>query len=323
MVFLFYNKWLLRVLVLLAGLGVGLTAVRYVGLLAAKLPDTGGRDALAIVSFLIAGWLAMVVAEVVDNHYVRVLGCLCVGLGAWVSYSWIFVKDGPQLITLPQGPAWMQQANLGFWLAVGVAALMLVLLVSRLIIDKLNAGRLPAASALARHDRVLSTSAASSTSGSVAPAVDGAAISDGSPAPRSSGDLPPIPIDTSPLNVSAAPDLSAFTTASTGAAVAAPPRTPAPVSRLTGIGGLYVGTSFSLTPGEHSVGRQDAEILLADDSQVSRRHASISVAADGMATLNDAGSTNGSYLNDARITRAELAPGDVLRFGTSLFKVEA
>ncbi len=327
MVFLFYNKWLLRLLVLLCGGSVALVAHRYVSLLSAKLPDGGARDALAIVSFLVAGWLAMVVAEVVDNHYVRVLGCLCVALGGWVSFPWLFQKDGPTLVTLPGGPAAMQQLNLAFWAAMGIAGLMLALLVTRLILDKVNAGRLPGTISASRYDRPLPgapAAAAASTAG--APSVNGADLGHGVPASSSAQpELPPIPVDLSPLNVSMATAVGADAAAAGfgSASAAAVQRSTAPVSRLQGIGGLYVGQSFALSPGEHTVGRQDAEILLADDSQVSRRHAMISVAPDGIATLTDHGSTNGSFVNEQRVTMMELAPGDTLRFGTSLFKVEA
>ncbi|MCC7478243.1 FHA domain-containing protein [bacterium] len=317
MVFLFYNKWLLRLLVLLCGASVALVASRYFSLLGQKLPEGGARDAMAIIAFLVAGWLAMLVAEVVDSHYVRVLGCLCVGLGGWVSYPWLFIKDGPSLLTLPAGPAAMQQINIFFWAAMGIAGLMLLLLVVRLILDKANAGRLPAAVASMRHDRVLSSPGPDAS----AALVNGSGLGNGVPAPSHlEPELPPIPVDTSPLNVRAGDgDLGA----QEAAVAVQTQRSPAPVSRLLGIGGLYVGQVFSLSAGEHSIGRQDSEILLADDTQVSRRHAMISVGPDGLATLTDSGSTNGSYVNEQRVSSMQLAPGDTLRFGTSLFKVEA
>src|SRR5690606_28663977 len=76
MIYIFYNKILLRLLVVLCGLGIGLATWKYVGLSAEKLPEQGSRDALAIVSFLIAGWLVMLIAEVVDQHYMRAFAAL-------------------------------------------------------------------------------------------------------------------------------------------------------------------------------------------------------------------------------------------------------
>jgi hypothetical protein len=326
MVFLFYNKWLLRLLVLLTGGALGLVAFKYTSLLALKLPETGVRDALSIVAFLIAGWLAMLIAEVLDNHYARVLGCLGVGLGAFVAHPWLFRKDGPQLVKVEGGVEGMQLINIAFWAATACAGLMLVLLVTRLILDKLNLGRLPGAISTAQVDRLLATvsqgAAAPATANEAALA---AGIAGAAPVSKES-DLPPIPVDTSPLAVTTATD--ALSAASAGAREATPataePRHPAPVSKLSGIGGLYVGRVFELVSGENSVGRQDASILLADDSQVSRRHAAITLATDGIATLKDLGSTNGSFINDLRVDSSiQLQPGDVLRFGTSLFKVEA
>jgi FHA domain len=305
MVFLFYNKWLLRLLALLAGAGVGLCAVRYIALSVEKLPEQGLRDALAIVSFLIAGWLVMVLAEVVDNHYMRALGCLCAMFGGYASFKWIFAVDGPKLLELPDGPALMSQVRLGYWGAMVCALVMLSLLVTRLILDKANAGRpaySPAQGSLPI-GRML---------GGVAP---DAGISSAAPTAPASRALPPIPVDLSPLAV------SGHTSAVAQPALV--PRVPAPVARLQGIGGVYLGTTFVLAGGENRIGRADAPLLLANDSQVSRAHASISLDAAGLATLSDLGSTNGTFLNNERVSSALLVPGDVIRIGTTLFRVDA
>src|SRR5690606_32777149 len=101
--------------VVLCGLGIGLATWKYVALSAEKLPQQGARDALAIVSFLIAGWLVMLIAEVIDQHYMRAFAALCVLLGGFVSHKWIFRIDGPKLITLPEGGAGMSLVHTGFW----------------------------------------------------------------------------------------------------------------------------------------------------------------------------------------------------------------
>src|SRR6266404_4470780 len=69
MVFVFYNKLLLRAFVFLTGALSAVCAWHYIALSAQKLGAGGVRDALAIISFLVAGWLVMLIAEVVDNHY--------------------------------------------------------------------------------------------------------------------------------------------------------------------------------------------------------------------------------------------------------------
>ena len=66
-----------------------------------------------------------------------------------------------------------------------------------------------------------------------------------------------------------------------------------------------------------TIGRQPGVALYIDHPSVSRRHAEISYA-NGQYILRDLGSTNGSYVNDARLEvggTATLAQNDQLRFG--------
>ena len=129
-------------------------------------------------------------------------------------------------------------------------------------------------------------------------------------------ELEAIPVDTSPITQ------ASTSTVSSSSATSSPARTPAPVSKLVAIGGLYLGTEYDLSAGDHSIGRADADILLDKDNQVSRSHAAISIDNDGMATLRDTGSTNGTFLNNQKVTESSLAPGDVIRIGTTQFRVE-
>lgn len=67
------------------------------------------------------------------------------------------------------------------------------------------------------------------------------------------------------------------------------------------------------------VGRDaEADIVLADDS-VSRRHAMLDVDANGCA-VSDLNSTNGTYVNEERVTKRLLAAGDRVRFGNQIFR---
>lgn len=61
-----------------------------------------------------------------------------------------------------------------------------------------------------------------------------------------------------------------------------------------------------------------SDLQLADDS-VSRRHACVEPVADGY-QVSDLGSTNGTYINDQRITESRLRPGDRLRLGNQILK---
>jgi hypothetical protein len=294
MVFVFYNKFLLRASVFLTGALSLVCAWHYIALSAQKLGAGGVRDALAIISFLVAGWLVMLIAEVIDNHYVRAFGCMCYGVGAFVSFPWIFHVDGPKLAELPGGAQKLQLAALAFWLAAGLAGLELAILITRLILDKANYGRQPLPVATQVHDAV------------VGPALPG----QGQPAAEPAA-LQPLTIDQTPL-LGGAPSFAAVAV-----------RTPAPVKRFSGVGGMYLGVAFDLHPGSATIGRQDADILLDKDNQVSRLHAAVEVGADGLATLRDTGSTNGTWVNNNRVTEIVLAPGDTVQIGTSQFKVEA
>ncbi len=78
---------------------------------------------------------------------------------------------------------------------------------------------------------------------------------------------------------------------------------------------------WRLVPGELHIGRgaPPGEICLADDSQVSRLHATVTIRAGEGPLLRDLGSSNGCFVNGIRRSEAELYDGDVLRFGSSLF----
>jgi len=60
------------------------------------------------------------------------------------------------------------------------------------------------------------------------------------------------------------------------------------------------GRTWTLTPGENTVGRERSDIVLNDPS-VSRRHARLTVGAQNRVVLEDLGSTNGTRLGAQRI----------------------
>lgn len=64
------------------------------------------------------------------------------------------------------------------------------------------------------------------------------------------------------------------------------------------------------------------EIQLEDDDFASAHHARLTPQRDGI-WLEDTGSTNGTFVNGARLTRPRrLEPGDVIRIGQSDFRYE-
>ena len=73
--------------------------------------------------------------------------------------------------------------------------------------------------------------------------------------------------------------------------------------------------------GEVSIGRENADLVLADD-EVSRRHALVR-ATDGTLEISDVGSANGTFVNDERIEAVTtLEQGDSIRVGGTTFEVE-
>lgn len=79
--------------------------------------------------------------------------------------------------------------------------------------------------------------------------------------------------------------------------------------------GPQAGDRFVLAAPLTRLGRHpDSEISL-DDITVSRRHAEIHRLPDGAYEVRDAGSLNGTYVNQIRIDRATLEHGDEVQVG--------
>src|SRR5690348_7168069 len=89
-------------------------------------------------------------------------------------------------------------------------------------------------------------------------------------------------------------------------------------ARIVAVEGPDAGKEFDLSAST-TVGRE-GDVALGD-SEVSRRHASLSF--DGSAvTVTDLGSTNGTFVNEERVDAARrLEPGDRLRIGTTVFEL--
>jgi pSer/pThr/pTyr-binding forkhead associated (FHA) protein len=93
-------------------------------------------------------------------------------------------------------------------------------------------------------------------------------------------------------------------------------------SRLAALDGPYAGQVFPLVPGGTTIGRSPENgIPMVNDNTISRRHAHISEEA-GQHVLYDDGSSNGTFVNNVRVTVQALAPGDVVQLGASKFRYE-
>jgi hypothetical protein len=78
--------------------------------------------------------------------------------------------------------------------------------------------------------------------------------------------------------------------------------------------GPRAGLTFVLHPGSTTVGRHPDSDIFLDDVTVSRHHCRFAVDEDGL-RLEDAGSTNGTYVNGARVDEKTLVPGDEVLIG--------
>jgi DNA-binding winged helix-turn-helix (wHTH) protein len=81
---------------------------------------------------------------------------------------------------------------------------------------------------------------------------------------------------------------------------------------------LWNGRSMPLAEGEHIAGRGVECSLAIEATSVSRRHARIMVSS-GAASIEDLGSTNGTFVNDAPVTsETPLRDGDVVTLGKAI-----
>lgn len=76
------------------------------------------------------------------------------------------------------------------------------------------------------------------------------------------------------------------------------------------------GATVSLTAHAAVVGRREGCDIVIRDPNVSREHLRIERTAEGTLVV-DLGSTNGTFVNDERVSRRLLRPGDRIRIGTT------
>ncbi|MGH9311815.1 MAG: FHA domain-containing protein [Vicinamibacterales bacterium] len=80
--------------------------------------------------------------------------------------------------------------------------------------------------------------------------------------------------------------------------------------------------TFRLAAGSvKTIGRATRADFILDAALVSRVHCRLTAHSDARLEVQDLGSTNGTYVNGHRITRAELKEGDRLRIGRAELSV--
>jgi pSer/pThr/pTyr-binding forkhead associated (FHA) protein len=86
---------------------------------------------------------------------------------------------------------------------------------------------------------------------------------------------------------------------------------------------LVEGDDFELNSAQLTIGRgRQNDIAIATDEYASARHARFEPRRDGV-WVQDLGSTNGTYLNGARLERPRrLTQGDIVRVGETDLRFE-
>src|SRR5262245_1734216 len=99
------------------------------------------------------------------------------------------------------------------------------------------------------------------------------------------------------------------------------PGEPARRLALKFISGKYQGGEFPLNEGQDVVVGRSSELdMVLVEEMVSRKHATFRLE-NGVLTVQDLGSTNGTFVNGERIDKAVLREGDRVLVGTSILRV--
>lgn len=92
-------------------------------------------------------------------------------------------------------------------------------------------------------------------------------------------------------------------------------RAPDEAACLSVLSGNAAGKVLPLTTGSTLIGRSEKADLTLTDDGISRRHAKIAISEDGVVNLIDLDSTNGTFVNGARIDMVILREGDRVQIG--------
>ncbi len=84
--------------------------------------------------------------------------------------------------------------------------------------------------------------------------------------------------------------------------------------------GPDIGRRIPLINSQYIVGRDNEAGFVVSRSSVSRQHARLYVDDDGNWWVEDLNSTNGTFVNEARIRAQQLTDSDQVRFGDAIYK---
>ncbi|HEY4156893.1 MAG TPA: FHA domain-containing protein, partial [Polyangiaceae bacterium] len=95
---------------------------------------------------------------------------------------------------------------------------------------------------------------------------------------------------------------------------------PTPQFALRFISGKYQGGEFPLGEGQEIViGRSSELDMVLVEEMVSRKHARIALEKSVL-SIEDMGSTNGTFVNGEKVERGTLREGDRVLIGTNILK---
>jgi diguanylate cyclase (GGDEF)-like protein len=83
--------------------------------------------------------------------------------------------------------------------------------------------------------------------------------------------------------------------------------------------GKEMGRKFALDKLQVTIGRGPDNDIVCDMDNVSRSHAKVFASNTGV-FIEDLGSTNGTFVNDAEVKREKLRNGDLIKIGGTIFK---
>lgn len=106
------------------------------------------------------------------------------------------------------------------------------------------------------------------------------------------------------------------------------PLSPDEAAHVEGLSGFAIvvekgprkGMSFLLKDGNTTVGRHPDSDIFLNDVTVSRHHCRFVTSGDEL-SVEDSGSTNGTYVNDERVDSAKLQAGDEVLIGRFHFVI--
>ena len=75
--------------------------------------------------------------------------------------------------------------------------------------------------------------------------------------------------------------------------------------------------TFELQPGENVIGRSGECAIVVNHHSLSRKHAALVASPEGL-VLKDLGSTNGTFVNERRVTEAAITPGTRFALGADI-----